>query len=206
MSPMLELDHIAISAPSLEAGRSAVEAALGVPLQAGGQHAHFGTHNLLLGLEDGLYLEVIAIDPDAPPPAFPRWFGLDRFSGPPRLTNWICRAADLAGAVSRIPQAGQPVALSRGDLRWQMAVPSDGWLPYDNCFPALIEWQCAEHPAQRLEPSGCRLQRLVVRHPEARALKTALGAHLLDPRIDFETDEAGLMAEIATPDGMMVLS
>ncbi|MEL6648491.1 MAG: VOC family protein, partial [Pseudomonadota bacterium] len=45
---MLELDHLAIAAETLEDGREAVEAALGVSLQPGGQHAHFGTHNLLL--------------------------------------------------------------------------------------------------------------------------------------------------------------
>lgn len=43
-------------------------------------HVHrlqFGTHNRCLGMEDGIYLEVIAVDPEAPPPSRPRWFGLD---------------------------------------------------------------------------------------------------------------------------------
>jgi len=41
---------------------------LGVPFQPGGRHDVFGTHNALLGLADGLYIEAIAIaiDPDAP--------------------------------------------------------------------------------------------------------------------------------------------
>ena len=60
----------------------------------------FGTHNLLLGLDDGLYLEVISIDPGAPQPAFPRWFDLDRFSGVPRISNWICRT-DALGKLLR---------------------------------------------------------------------------------------------------------
>ena len=62
--------------------------------RAGGKHAHMGTHNRLLSLGD-LYLEVIAPDPEAPRPAWPRWFDLDNFDGPPRLTNWICRSDDL---------------------------------------------------------------------------------------------------------------
>ena len=202
---MLELDHLAIAAQTLEEGRVAVEAALGVTLQPGGKHDHFGTQNLLLGLEDGLYLEVIAIDPDAPNPGYARWFDLDRFNGLPMLTNWICRTSDLPKAVDRFPQAGAPVALSRAALRWQMAVPEDGILPYDNLFPALIEWQCRDHPAQLLSPVGCRLERLVVGHPEAAALEHEIGDALTDRRVVFETGQAGLMAEIQTPSGRKVL-
>ena len=201
----IELDHIAVSAGTLEAGRTALEELLGVTLQPGGAHAHFGTHNLLLGLEDGLYLEVIATDPAVDAPAMPRWFDLDRFAGAPRLTNWICRTPDLAAALTALPEAGRPVALKRGDLRWRMAVPDDGQLPFDNGFPALMEWQGADHPARRLVVSGCRLHRLVIRHPEAAALRVRLAPYLSDPRIAFETEAAGLMAEIETPAGIRVL-
>lgn len=201
----MRLDHLAVAAESLEAGRAHVEDCLGLHLQPGGQHAHFGTHNLLLGLEDGLYLEVIAIDPEAPAPDRPRWFDLDRFKGCPRLANWICAVQDLDVAVARHPDAGQPVALARGDLRWRMAVPDNGLLPWDNLFPALIEWQGSVHPSARLTPSGARLRRLVVSHPEAVALQAALHADLRDDRVGFEVGAAGLRAEIATPNGVRVL-
>jgi hypothetical protein len=85
---MLTFDHIAISANSLGDGVDMVEAALGVALAGGGEHPHMATHNRLLGLGD-LYLEVIAANPAAPRPAWPRWFDLDNFDGPPRLTNWV---------------------------------------------------------------------------------------------------------------------
>ncbi|SLN28855.1 hypothetical protein ROG8370_01124 [Roseovarius gaetbuli] len=201
----MKLDHLAVAAESLEAGRVWVEDSLGLRLQAGGQHAHFGTHNLLLGLEDGIYLEVIAIDPGAEAPVCPRWFDLDRFSGAPRLNTWICQVDDLAGLVARYPEAGRPVALSRGDLHWQMAVPEDGILPYDTLFPALMEWGRGGHPSARLTPSGGRLERLVVSHPQAAALAGALGPVLDDRRVVFETGAAGLRAEIATPSGIRVL-
>ncbi len=83
------LDHIAVSGTTLPEAVAAVEEALGVRMQPGGEHAVFHTHNALLGLADGLYLEAIAINPDAPVPERPRWFDLDRFAGPARLTNWI---------------------------------------------------------------------------------------------------------------------
>ena len=202
---MLQLDHLAIAAKTLEAGRDVVEQALGVRLQPGGQHPHFGTHNLLLGLEGGLYLEVIAIDPEAPKPDYPRWFDLDRFQGAPRLNNWICRTDDMAGALAALPQAGRPIALSRGDLRWQMAVPEDGILPYDGMYPALIEWQCATHPAGLLRATGCKLLRLTVSHPQAGSLKAQIGDMLSDNRVHIEQGPAGLRAEFITPAGVRIL-
>ena len=200
---MLQLDHIAVACGTLEAGRAHVEAALGVQMVAGGRHAVFGTHNLLLGLEDGLYLEVIAVDPDAPPPGRARWFDLDRFSGPPRLSNWICRTGDIAEAP---PEAGPPVALERGDLRWRMAVPEDGRLPFDQLFPAVIAWEGMAHPAARLPRSGVRLRRLTLTHPRAAALNAALAGRILDDRVAVAQGAAArLTAEFDTPHGPRVL-
>ncbi|WP_371226533.1 VOC family protein [Roseovarius sp. 2305UL8-3] len=203
---MLKLDHIAIAAETLEEGRAYVEATLGVALQQGGQHGHYGTHNALLGLEDGLYLEVISIDPAAPKPAYPRWFDLDRFSGAARIGNWICRSDDIAATVAKLPQAGIPVPLSRGSVRWTMAVPPNGQLPYDNCFPALMQWQSSPIPADVLPTSGCRLMRLVIRHPQASQLQSELAACLRDPRLNYEAGPVGITAHFDTPSGPKVLT
>ncbi|MEM7733305.1 MAG: VOC family protein [Pseudomonadota bacterium] len=202
---MLELDHLAVACETLDEGREAVEAALGVVLQPGGQHPRYGTHNLLLGLEDGLYLEVIAIDPSAPEPDYPRWFDLDRFEGYARLTNWICRSDDLNAHAAQDPRVGVPVDMVRGNLSWRMAVPENGQLPFTNCHPAVMQWNGIDHPAARLAPSGCRLERLTIRHPEADALRAMLGA-MEDARIEIETGDAGLSAEFTTPFGPRALS
>lgn len=199
---MLEFDHIAISGETLPAARDFVEHALGVPLQPGGEHAVFHTHNALLGLGEGLYLEAIAVNPDAPAPDRPRWFDLDRFAGPPRLTNWICRTPDLSGFLSQFPlRQGGPVDLQRGDLRWRMAVPEDGILPFDNCAPAVMEWVAGGHPATRLTDRGVRLRRLTVSHPDARVLGRHLRPVLSDDRVAFETGAPGLHASFDTPHG-----
>lgn len=183
-----------------------MEDALGVALQDGGAHDVFFTHNALLGLEEGLYLEAIAINPDAPKPSRPRWFDLDRFEGPPRLTNWICRTDHLDKTLYAMQEDfGAPVALKRGDLRWQMAVPESGILPFDNCAPALIEWQTSSHPAERLRPSGVTLRRLTVSHPQADDLKAVLQTHLHDDRISFENGKAALSAVFDTPFGPRTL-
>ena len=124
---MLTLDHIAIATAALGPGTADVEVALGQPLLPGGEHPAMGTHNRLLSLGPDEYLEVIAINPDAPGPDQPRWFNIDNFSGATRTTNWICRCPDIAVAIAASPDGiGQPWQLERADLRWTMAVPRDG--------------------------------------------------------------------------------
>lgn len=116
---MMQLDHVAIAATDLAEGTAAVEAALGLSMGPGGAHPLMATHNRLLGLGDS-YLEVIAPDPAAPRPPFPRWFDLDRFEGRPRPSNWILRCADLDAALRFCP---------RRAARWSCAAGTcaGGW-------------------------------------------------------------------------------
>lgn len=62
------VDHLVVAAAGLDAGAAWLEAHLGAPLAPGGRHAAMGTHNRLLRLGPRLYLELIAIDPDAARP------------------------------------------------------------------------------------------------------------------------------------------
>ena len=204
----LALDHIVVVARTLEEGTSYVEAVLGARLSAGGKHPDMGTHNRLLSLGPGVYLEVIAVDPEAPKPSHRRWFNLDTFSGPPRMMNWVCQTDDLDAALAGAPPgSGRPVHLSRGDLRWSMAVTSFGRLPFDDASPALISWSGDQHPANRLPDHGYRLTRLDVFHPEADALVAAFPAlNGLDRVSVREGPEKRLIATIATPEGNRILA
>lgn len=204
---MLRLDHIAVSAATLEDGAAWVEMALGAPLAGGGKHPHMGTHNRLLSLGD-LYLEVIATDPAAPRPDHPRWFNLDHFKGTPRLTNWICQTDDLDAALAAAPPGtGTATDLQRGDYRWRFAVPASGRLPFDDCFPALIQWQGDLHPARTLRDHGIRLLRLDISHPRAGALQAALKGQIADPRIHIHLSPyRSLRATFQTPQGIRVLT
>ncbi len=202
----LKLDHLAVSGENRDSARAYVEDALGVAMQDGGAHARFGTHNHLMGLEDGLYLEAISIDPSAPKPDRPRWFDLDGFSGAPRLSNWICSVKSITVVCQEWPEAGAPVALQRGELRWQMAVPANGKLPFDGLFPPLIEWSGKLHPASMLNPSGVALKMLTVHHPQADDLADQLG-DIAGAQVRFETAQnSQLTAEFNTPHGLRVLS
>ena len=143
-----------------------MEAQTGVRPGPGGQHLAMGTHNALLSLGPETYLEVIAIDPSLPTPDRPRWFDLDNFSGPPRLTHWACRVPDLAAIHPDLPtEAGEIVPMSRGDLHWKITIPKDGSLPFGGSYPTHLEWPDGIGAAARLPDQGVRLERLEVNSP-----------------------------------------
>ncbi len=199
---VLRLDHLAIAAGTLEDGVAWAEERLGVRFLAGGKHARFGTHNRLLGLADGLYLEVIAADPDATCDGA-RWFGLDAFAGPPRLVNWICEATDFDAFMLH---GMRKVAMERGDLRWDMGVPLDGSLPLDGGFPTVLHWHTDTPPGRSLAPSGCALRTLTIAHPQANDIENDLSGHLSDPRVRFDVATIPrLGAEFETPRGVVKL-
>jgi len=201
-----QLDHLAVAAASLAEGVEYLEDLLGTGLASGGEHPQMGTHNRLISLGD-TYLEIIAINPDAPPPDRPRWCDLDNFTGPPRLTNWIIRTPDMAETLAHAPKgAGEVMNLERGDFRWQMAVPADGKLPFDNTFPALIHWFGTAHPADRLPKSGLTLEKLHIQHPLAAALEKSLEPILDAAQVTYETaPQFKLTATINTPRGQVTL-
>ena len=66
--PRCELDHLVIGAATLAEGVAWLEDRLGVTVPAGGKHPLMGTHNRLMQLGHGTFLEIIAIDPDAASP------------------------------------------------------------------------------------------------------------------------------------------
>ncbi|ANT62080.1 polyphosphate kinase [Salipiger sp. CCB-MM3] len=203
---MLELDHVAVLGETLAEAVSHAESALGLPLSPGGAHPDFGTHNFLLGLENDLYLEAIAVDPSAPDPGRPRWFGLDGFTGPARLDKWVCRVPDLDAALKVLPMAGEAVAVTRGALSWKISVPRDGLLPFDGMFPALIEWVSPVPPGVSLAGAGIRLDRLTVAHPQADALQALLAPHLNVPLAEFEVEaKPALRGSFVTVSGSRVL-
>ncbi len=201
---MMDLDHLAVACASLGDGAAWVESLLGVPLEPGGRHERFGTHNRLLSLGEGLYLEVIAPEP-GPAPEVPRWFGLDD-AGEPSLRNWIVRVPDLRAALADAPpDAGESLDLSRGPYAWSVAVPPNGSLPWSGAFPTLIQWREGGHPADSLPDRGVRLMGLEVGHPRAPRLKGLLSG-LADPRVNVVTaDHPMLRARLQTPRGEVEL-
>lgn len=205
-------DHLAVTAATLEQGMAWVEQKLGVSMapRIGGQHVRLGTHNALMSLGPGFYLEVIAIDPSAPAPSRPRWFGLDTLAAdaPPRLAHWVARTDDIHAALQALPlKPGIAEEMSRGALHWLISIAADGSLQCNGLLPSLIQWQSLPHPAAALPDLGCRLVKLEGAHPQAGAISAALQAiGLEDERISLRQGEtAALSAAIMTPQGIRTL-
>ena len=199
----MELDHLVVAGETLEDAVRFSEGALGLPLVAGGEHVHFGTHNRVLGLEGREYFEAISVNPEAGVLGRPRWFGLDHFSGPARLITWVCRVESLERALEIWPEAGEVVALSRGELRWRMAVPEGGRLSYGGVMPLLIEWDGDVHPCDGLGSCGLGIGRLTLAHPDAgRAGELLERLGLKDNRIEVsEGDAPAIGAALSGPSG-----
>lgn len=207
------IDHIVIAAPTLESGIAYVHDQLGVMPVPGGSHVKMGTHNYLLKLGDGVYLEVIAPDPGLPAPSRPRWFALDHLKSEhkPRLLTWVARTTDLDAAKEKATvNIGDIETMSRNDLQWRIAVPADGSLLYDGVAPYLIQWEGAAHPATRLTDPGCSLLRIEGVHPDAVQAKQYLhsvgfnGAFQI--RSGQTANDISLKAYIQTPAGIRVLA
>lgn len=202
------LDHIVVVAPSLSTGAAFVEKFLGIPACPGRKHPHMGTHNLLLSLGPSLYLEVVAVDPEAPPVARPRWFGLDDV--PPqsaaRLAAWVANTDDIHAHTS--PALGMVEQMEREGLTWLMTSTADGHPPLSGAVPLLIQRATNFHPASRLPDVGLRLRRLRIQHPQPDDVAPVLARMALadTPAVLLSAGAVcSLVAEIETPQGVQLL-
>jgi hypothetical protein len=202
-----------MTAPSLAIGVEFVGRTLGVTPQIGGEHPRMGTHNCFVRLGEKIYLEIISINPAAPPPKRPRWFQLDeaKSDGPPRLATWIVRTDDIEAAVSASPiPLGEVEPMSRGQLNWLITIPKDGSLPLQGIAPTLIQWPSGAHPTNTLHDLGCTLVRLQGFHPEPAKVGDILesigfeGEFAVSPLPPGERPY--LVAHIQSPAGLRQLS
>lgn len=209
MTPTL-LDHLVVTCHSLDAGAACVARLLGVAPLAGGEHPRMATHNRLLRLGESSYLEVIAPNPAAPPPGRARWFGLDALppGAPPALRTWVARSSAIDGALAAASEPlGAAEPMSRGALNWLISLGVDGAMVLDGAAPALIEWQCAEHPAARMPDMGLALEQLEIFHPEPDRVSRLLTSLALQAPVRVRAGEAArLVAHIRTPQGLRLLS
>ena len=216
------LDHLVVAAATLDQGVAWCEATLGVTPGPGGQHALMGTHNRLCRIDGpaslstfaNVYLEIIAIDPQAPAPGRARWFGLDdpalqtSLAQTPRLVHAVARSAMLDmhrwGLITVGHQPGNPVKAGRdtpaGRLEWQILLRDDGTLLCGGALPTLIQW-AGPHPTLAMPASGVALQSLSLRGlpPRAREVLRLRG-------VEHRDSGPALRAVFSTPRGEVVLS
>jgi hypothetical protein len=217
----VEPDHLVLACRDLDSGSRWLAQRLGVEPVAGGRHAFMGTHNRLLQVSSPTharcYLELIAVDPDAPAPARPRWFGLDdpalqaRLADAPELVAWVGRSPQIDmhrwGLITVGLQAGTTVTTERAvpgsikPLRWQIVLREDGATLLGGALPVLIQWMSG-HPCERLPDSPVQLRRLAVRGLPQRARDVM---RLRGVQGDDDAAASALSATFDTPLGEVVL-
>ena len=202
------IDHLLWAVPELEEGCRQIARWTGVQPTPGGRHPGVGTHNALLSLGQGIYLEIIAPDPTQ-----------DRFSGlgellrdlqTPTLLTWCALSWDIEKTGLRARSAGltsqYPFAMSRRrpdgvDLNWRILLVEDH--PFGPLLPFFIQWDSPEHPSQG-PASGCTLEDFRLYHPAPSAVGVTL--ETLGLRMSVEEKETpGLWARLETPNGPVEL-
>jgi hypothetical protein len=212
------LDHLVVAARSLEEGTRWCLATLGVEPEEGGRHAFMGTHNRVLAIGSAAwpraYLELIAIDPEAPPPGRPRWFDLDRpdmqaaLAHGPRLVHWVMRCDDIDARCRALASAGMdPGTVRHAErgagpevLRWRIAIRDDGALLAQGAVPTPIQWD-GRHPADALPDRGVALQGMTL-----AGLSPGVAACCNVEELGMVDHGPAIVARLATPRGEVTLA
>jgi hypothetical protein len=212
-NPRATLDHLVLAATTLADGVDYIATLTGVAPQPGGKHVAMGTHNAVLRLGERVYLEIIAIDPDAAKPARRRWFDLDDIAlqaelmERPRLVHWVARTTDIETLAPMCPTPlGTVHAMARGDFRWRITIPDAGARPGKGLVPTLIQWDVPTHPTDSLPPTAVSLAGFAATHSDPESLRVALAALGLGGVLAVTYDrETRLAAMLRTPRGIVTL-
>jgi len=206
------MDHLVIAAADLDQGISYIKKHLGVDIPFGGVHEQMGTHNHLMKIGDHEFLEVIAVNPRGKNPERPRWFGFDdpyirrQINRKPLFLTWVINTDHIHECIDRSEISfGRPELISRGNLNWYFALPSDGRLIAGGILPYVIQWQTTHHPAKDMFDGGCRLKKLSIFHPNPSWLSRVLAALKSESLVEINPLPAGntpyLEAVFDTPIG-----
>lgn len=170
-SPDVDLDHVILRIPNLQAGIDEFARRTGVTPKFGGRHPGRGTENALVSLGGGHYLEILAdVDGKAQPGA--------------RLTpwGWAVHTKALPAVIARVRAAGfqleGPTPGSRRTpdstlLQWRTANPAGPGL---ELAPFVIEWADGTLHPSTTSPVGCTLVSWEIVAADSRKLDPYLAA------------------------------
>lgn len=205
----LALDHLVVVAPTLEEGKVWVESLLGAEMRPGGRHNELGTHNVLLRIGEDVFLEVIAIDPEAAHQG-PRVFGIadpeaarKDWEAGRRLQTWVARTTTLDDVLAtHTDLLGGRKRVTRGERAWTMSILPDGSLPLAGLLPTAVQYEPGMVPARHMPDAGCQLLGLTLVHPEPETIRDLLARLDVQGPVTVEQGQAPLLsARIATPRG-----
>jgi len=203
------IDHLVYASSNLQRGMDEIEELLGVRPVQGGRHPQYGTHNAIVSLGAGTYLEIIARDPDLPLPAQGALIDVPADVSS-HLVTWVFRTADIQEASQAVKSAGielGPVESGTRQkpdgemIRWELTDPYA--MPLDGAVPFLINWGKTVHPSG-VAPSGGRLVELDIEHPEADRVRNVLSA--LGARVTvIEGGQVLISAKVESRNGLITI-
>jgi len=214
-APALVVDHLVWCVDSVDKGIEKFEALTGVRPCIGGQRLGLGTHNALLSLGDGVYLEILALDPAQKMEA--RWIGIDCPTKPCLATYCVQSDGKLedvqASAKAKGYDIGSIKDYSRENtegktLKWRLAADhhTSGYekLPFRGLVPFIVDWSVnpLEHPSA-ISPKGCRLAELRAYHPNPEELRKVFEALNLKGITVEAGDTERLEAILDSPNGQV---
>jgi hypothetical protein len=212
---MLKLDHITVIAPSLAEGVLHVRNCLDLDIPFGQRHAYMGTTNHLLQLGDAVYLEIVALDPEADAPQRRRWFGLDDqdkvrsdWEEGRRLRGWVARTDTIDPIIAAHGDIfGEKVSLPAVNSSFDFAIPNDGSLPLDGAAPSLIDRRGRPRSMTTIADLGARLRSFTLEHPNPAAVEALYRALIVDrPPEIANGSRLRYRAHIETPAGLRELT
>ncbi len=147
-----------------------------------------GTHNHLLQLGDAVYLEIVAVDPQADAPDRPRWFGLDDqnkvrrdWDEGLRLRSWVAKTDDIGAVTAGYGHIfGEKVPLPTVNPSFDFAIPNDGSLPLDGAAPSIIDRHGRPRSMATIVDLGARLRSFTLEHPDPASVKALYSALAVD--------------------------
>jgi glyoxalase-like protein len=191
-SPVAQIDHIMLGIDDLDRGVQAFEAATGVKPIYGGKHPR-GTHNALVSLGDGTYVEIIAVQQGVTPP--------DDYTGLAQLhtltpIGWAVSSKDSAQLRSRLDAAGMAVTEVAPGSRTTPAGKTLSWQTFglkDNFeeAPFFIVWSAQTAHPSTTSPTGCKLQQWRVAGPHQKNIEQLI--RTLELRVDVADAKATSM-------------
>lgn len=172
----MQLDHLVYAGPDLALLTDALAGRHGLRAMPGGRHPSQGTHNALLGLGGGSYLELLAPDPEG---EGGDWARSIAYLDGPALHAWCLRVEDAGAVATALEEAGliarrAPGSRTRPDgstLRWELVFAERAG--FGGLMPFFVDWQGSAHPAADL-PQAAGFVGLELRHPRGSALRRLL--------------------------------
>jgi len=136
---ILGLDHVIVAAPDLEEAMAAYRR-LGFEVLRGGEHPKFGTHNALVPLTDGFYIELVGIKDRKLAQGSPLTrLVVEALGRRERLARYALDSDDLKGDIEAIrtrrlslgnPSQGERLRPDGVRVVWHTAHPDDPRLPF----------------------------------------------------------------------------